>query len=145
MKHPGFQNLSRNNVIFYVFLICISENCLAVNIGNVIEKLVEVISEPNVTRLKKLSKRNTCAINTSVLNIGNDGNIFKRIFRNLIIDVKASDGFNFVAKKIEPVRIFIRKRKNINNTSAHRKLAWLINIFNPFETIFIQKFVDKLS
>ena len=110
-----------------------------------IDKLGKAISKKNGFARQKFNKGISLSFYTFMLNVGNNGYFLQLDFRNLVVDIETPNRFHFIAKKIEPERIFIRKRKNIDNAPPNRKLTGLVNKIYPFKTVFIQKFVYKFN
>ena len=80
-----------------------------------------------------------------VLYIGNNSNLFLLFDRQLRFHIEASNAVDFVAKKLYSVRIVIRKRKYVDNSSTNRKFAWFSDKIDSFEFVFEQDFIDKIN
>ncbi|MPM99629.1 hypothetical protein SDC9_146821 [bioreactor metagenome] len=70
--------------------------------------------------------------------LGNDADFGELFFRKLALDVKAADGFHFVAKEIDTIGQFVRKRKNVQDTSACGVLPRLVNVIHTGKAIRVQ-------
>ena len=103
----------------------------------------EALSSNHHIFIKKFEYRNSFFIFQTLLNIRNYRNPAQRLFRYLVFNIKGSDRINLITKKVNPVRVFVRKRKNVDYRSPERILPRLINKLNPLKAIFIQYFIDK--
>ncbi|MNN22113.1 hypothetical protein D3C81_1354590 [compost metagenome] len=65
--------------------------------------------------------------------------------RQLGLNVKCTYAFDVIAKEFNTVWEVIRKRKDIYNATAYRKLPRFIHKVDTFEIIFDQKFVDEIN
>ena len=80
-----------------------------------------------------------------VFYIWDNRDFFVGFDRKLRFHVKRSDAVDFIAKKFNAVRIFIRERKHVDNSTAHRKFARLRDKIHTFKVVFKQNFVHEIN
>ena len=64
------------------------------------------------------------------------------ILRQLILDLKCTDGVDIVAKEVDAIRILATIGIDIEDRTAHRKLTWFIDVIHLSETKVTKRFPD---
>ena len=104
----------------------------------------QIVKEINRRVAEKVGYRNAHIVIKAVVNVRNNGNTVGCVFSELTFNVESADAVNLVAKEIETERHLIGKRENVDNASANRVLAGLINKINSLKTVLVEQIDQKI-
>src|SRR5690606_15594851 len=65
--------------------------------------------------------------------------------RKLRFNIKGSDTFNFITKKLNTIWEVIGEREDIDDSTANGKLPWFIDEIYTFEIVLIEELIDEIN